>query len=327
MKRTLTLTLAVFLIAATASAAELAGTWSAQIDDEKPGKLYVNMSREKVFNNFGSTFAISSFTGLTTAQINAATQTPVQFELRREAGTLSYEGVFRNGKGAGHFTFAANRGYIDTIRSMGMEVKLKHGKKTVEEELFMLAALDVSTDFIRSMKAEGYDVSFDKYVEMRLFNVTPEYIREMESLGFKELSAQKLIEARIHGVTPDYIRKMRAAGWDFPLNKYVETRIHGATPEYAEEMRKAGYGNLSHSKLMQFRIHGVTPDFIADLAKAGYKNLDADDLVSMRIHGVTLEFIRELEAAGYRNVPVKKLVAMRIHGIDAKFIKKMNDVD
>jgi hypothetical protein len=327
MKRIQTLTLAVFLLIATAAMADVEGSWTASTSDEKPGRIHFNMTRGN-FNNFGHTFSSGAFSGLTDAQINANTQTPVTFELRREAGTISYDGVFRNGKGAGHFTFAANRNYANTIRGLGIKFDTDRGrKKSEDEELFTLAALDVSTDFIRSIRAEGFDeLSLDKYVEMRIFNVTPDYIREMRGLGYKDITVNKLVETKIHKVTPDYIRKMRASGWDLSLNKYVEYRIHGVTPEFADEMKKIGY-NLDHSDLVAFRIHRVTPEFIEEIAKLGYKNVDADDLVAMRIHRVTPEFIRELETAGYRNVPVEKLIAMRIHGVDAKFIKRMNDVD
>jgi hypothetical protein len=325
MKRFLTLTLAVFLFAAAVSAdAAIEGTWTAEIDDDKPGRIHVNMSRRPT-NNFGNTFNVADFTGLGMGQIAASSQTPVTFALRREAGNIDFEGVFKNGRGAGQFSFTANPGYINTLRSLGVEFDVER-KRTEEDKLFTLAALDVTSDFIRSIQAEGYKLSLDKYIEFRIFNVTPDYIREMRSLGYDDLAASKLVETRIHKVTPDYIRKMRAAGWNLPLNKYVENRIHGVTPEFAEEMKKHGYA-LNQSDLAAFRIHRVTPEFIDELAKLGYKNIDADDLVAMRIHRVTPEFIRELAEAGYHNVPVKKLISMKIHGVDAKFIKKMNEVD
>ena len=331
MRRNLALTLAVFLFAATASA-EIRGSWTSSTDADKPGRMHLNISRRAGWN-MGNTFPIAAFAGLTAAQTNAATQTQAQFHMRREAGLIEFEGVFRNGDGAGHFTFAPNNNYLSALRAMGVKIDLpdrkhKHGREhTEEDDLFSLALHDVSTDFIRSMRSEGFDVSVEKYLSMRIFDVTPEYIREMRALGYKDITADKLIETRIHKVTPEYIRKMRAAGWDLPLNKLVASRIHGATPEFAAQMARLGYGDLDHDDLVSFRIHRVTPEFIEELRKAGYDKIDADDLVSMRIHRVTPEFIRELEAAGYRKVPVEKLIAMRIHGVDAKFIKRMHDVD
>jgi hypothetical protein len=326
MKRFATLTLVVCLLATSAFA--LDGAWTASVDEKRPEMIYLNMTQGRYHNN-GSTFAIAAFSGLTAAQINAATMTPVNFEMRREAGTITFEGTFRNGKGAGQFTFTADRSYVDKIRALGLELDLdkpnRRRDRSDEEELYTLALHDVSTAFIKSMIAEGYRVSLEKYLQMRIFNITPEYIREMRSLGFKDIDVEELVASKIHKVTPQFIRDMRAAGWDLTLDELQASAIHGATPQFAEEMRRLGYGNLDHDDLVAFRIHRVTPEFIEELRKLGYDKVKADDLVAMRIHRVTPEFIRELAQAGYTKIPPQKLVEMRIHKIDAEYLKKMRD--
>lgn len=326
MKRIATLTLVVSLFA-TAAFAATEGAWTASIDEKRPDRFHINITRGRN-HNMGTTMRLAAFSGLTSAQINAATMTPVRFEMRREAGNAVFEGTFRNGKGAGQFTFTPNPAFLDTIRSMGIDTKRekrRHREWDEEEELFALAIHDVSTAFIKSMIAEGYRVTLEEYLTMRIFDITPEYIREMRNLGFKDISHDELVSSRIHKVTPEYVREMRAAGWDLSLDELQSSRIHGATPQFAEEMRKLGYGGLDHDDFVSFRIHKVTGDFIGELAKLGYRNVPADKLVSMRIHRVTPDYIRELEAAGYVNVPIEKMISMRIHGIDAKFIKKMAD--
>jgi hypothetical protein len=326
MKRILPLTLAVSLLTAVPAFATLDGAWTASADAKRADRFHMQVTRDRN-HNMGMTMRIAEFSNLTAAQMNATTMTPVQFELRREAGNTSFEGSFRNGKGAGQFTFAGNRAYLDTLRSLGVEDDLRGRKKNRDEEetLFTLAIHDVSTAFIRSMRAEGFNVSLEKYLSMRIFDITPEYIREMRELGFRDMDVDELVGTRIHKVTPAYVRKMRAAGWNLSLDELQSTAIHGATPEFAEEMRKLGYADLDIDDLVSFRIHKVTPAFITELRELGYTNVKADDLVSMRIHRVTPEFIRELAAAGYKNVPVRKLVEMRIHRIDAKMLKAMSD--
>jgi hypothetical protein len=323
MKRILTLTLTVCLLA-TAAHAEIEGAWTAAIDEKRPDKFYVNFTTGK-HNNMGTTMRIAEFTGLTRAQIDSQTMTMVEFQLPREAGTMALEGSFRRGKGAGQFTFTANRSYINAVQALGVKFDLerKH-KRSDEESLFSLALHDVSTAFIKSMQAEGYKVSLEKYLTMRIFDITPEYIHEMRSLGFKNMDDDELVATKIHRVTPDYVRKMRAAGWNLTLDQLQASAIHGATPEFAAEMRKLGY-TLDFDDLVAFRIHRVTPEFIDEIRKLGYDKVPADDLVAMRIHRVTPEFIREIQAAGYKKVPIDKLVSMRIHGIDAKYLKTVGD--
>jgi hypothetical protein len=323
MNRIALLTLVVCLFA-TAALADIEGAWTASIDEKRPERLYFSITRGRHHQN-GSTRRIEDFNGLTQVQIHAAAMTPVQFALRREAGTATFEGTFKKGKGAGQFTFVPDRNYIAAVESLGVKFDLDRKYRNDEEEsLFALAIHDVSTDFIKSMIAEGYRVSLEKYLTMRIFDITPEYIREMRSLGFKDIDDDELVSTRIHKVTPAYVREMRAAGWDLSLDDLQSSRIHGATPQFAAEMARLGY-KLDFDDLVAFRIHGVTPEFIAEMERLGYRNINDDDLVSMRMHRVTPEFIRELEQAGYSKVPIDKLISMRIHGIDAKFIKRMAD--
>jgi hypothetical protein len=324
MKRIATLAVVVSLFA-TAGFAAIDGAWTASREEKHPDRLYFSITRGESHQN-GMTMSVSALSGLTAAIIDAKTMTPVQFETRREAGTIAWEGTFRSGKGAGQFTFTPNRAYIDALRTLGVPFDLgRHERRSSEEEnLFTLALFDVSTAYIRTMIAEGYRVSLEDYLSMRIFDITPDYIHEMRSLGFSSLSSDDLVSSRIHGVTAAYVRETRAFGWKLDLDELQASRIHGATPAFAEKMKAAGYPNLAFDDLVSFRIHGVTPEVIETMRKLGYDHLSADDLISIRIHGVTPEYIHELADAGYVNIPIEKLIDMRIHGIDAKFITKMS---
>jgi hypothetical protein len=326
-KRIVTLTLLVSLAIAANAAAAVEGAWTATTSEKKPDQIHFNLTYRPHSNN-GMTMSVADFSGLTAAQVDAATMTPVNFQLRREAGNAVFEGTFRNGKGAGQFTFTSNSGYLQSMRGLGIEVEesdRKHRRGHSEEEnLLMYALFDVSTAFVKSMIAAGYRVSLEEYMQMRIFDITPEYIREMRSLGYKDIDSDELVSTRIHKVTPDYIRRMRAAGWgDLSLDDLTSSSIHKATPEFAEEMKKLGYGDLDMDDLVSFRIHKVTADFIRELRELGYDKIDSDDLVAMRIHKVTPSFIREVKAAGFSGVPVEKLISMRIAGIDGTYLKKM----
>src|SRR5262245_30628801 len=308
-------------LAAHADSSPLHGPWTAEPDDRRAGELDLSM-RSGAHENNGYLYPIADFTGLSEAQVRSSTSVNVAFALRREAGTVSYEGMFRNGEGAGTFTFEANDAFARTLEKLGVPLE---GKRSAEKELFTLAIFDVSSDFIRSMQSIGYKVSLEKYTAFRIFNVDPSYVRDMASLGFDHLSADKLVETKIHGATPDYIRDMRRQGSDLPLDKYIESRIFQITPEFAAEMGRAGYPDLDRDVLVQFKIHGVTTDFIQDLKQLGYTKVPAQKLVEMRIHGVTPEFIRRLDAAGYKHVPIDKMVQMRIFDIKPEMIRALDD--
>jgi len=313
-------------LAVSASAQDLRGAWTADASEKDPNKIYFQLNRRH--NNNGRTMEIGSFTGLSAAQIRSAAQVPVNFALRAEAGTVNFEGTFKDGFGAGQFSFTSNPAFLDSVRALGVSTepkKARHRDRDADEQLFHYAVSGVSTAFIRSMQGEGYHVSLDEYAAFRIFRVTPELVREFRALGYRDIDADDLTASQIHGVTPAYIREMNAAGFrNLSLQDLISTRIHKVTPEFAREMKDLGYGNLDMDDLTAFRIHRVTPEFIREMRALGYDKIPSGKLVAMRIHRVTPEFIRELKAAGYSNVPVDKLISMRIHGVDADFVKKMN---
>ena len=308
-------------LASQAGTHPLTGSWTASVDGKRADRLDFSMRTNRHENN-GTRFVIDDFVGLSPAQVRSPSAVDVSFEMRREAGTIVYEGSFRNGEGAGTFTFDANEDFPNTLAKLGVDLG---GKRDAEHELFTLTIFDVSSGFIKSMQAIGYDEPLEKYVAFRIFSVDPAYVRDMAAVGFDHLSADKLVETRIHGATPDYIRQMRRAGEDLPLDKYIESRIFQITPEFASEMARAGYPNLTRDVLVQFKIHGVTPDFIQDLKGLGYTRIPAQKLVEMRIHGVTPEYIRRLETAGYKHVPIDKMVQMRIFDIQPEMIRALDD--
>jgi hypothetical protein len=85
----------------------------------------------------GTTMPLTAFPALANAQIRTSTATPLHFELRREAGTITFDGTFRNGDGAGQFTFAPNAAYLATVRSLGItESRRNHDDEAEEDALF-----------------------------------------------------------------------------------------------------------------------------------------------------------------------------------------------
>ena len=227
--------LACALLAATiaspvpASSRELSGDWSIYVSEKHPDRFQVTFRRGQK-DNSSSQFARADFSGLTNAQVESPTRVEVQFELRRDAGRFVFDGTFKNGHGAGEYTFTANPEYARQLRALGVDVS--SAKLEDDEQLYYMAMFDVSTDFIRSMRKLGYDESLDMYQQFRIFDVDPEYVQAMAAVGYKDLPAEKLVETRIHGATPEYIREMRAAGNDLTLDEFIQSRIFQVTPEF-----------------------------------------------------------------------------------------------
>lgn len=150
-----------------------------------------------------------------------------------------------------------------------------------------------------------------------------DYIDELASVGYTNLSVDELIRLKTAGVTADYVRSLRALGLtNLTPKELASFSVHGVAPSYVQAIRAAGYNNLSAKELTTFRIHGITPDYIRTLQDAGYSNLPAKQLTEFMIHGVTPAFISAIRAAGYSNLTPKELVTLRVHGITPEFIRK-----
>ena len=266
----------------------LRGVWTAERSNwriEKAGNatiVQLTLRRVGAHGRWDSSHpvALPDLEGLTSAAIEAPSS-DVRFALKRDAGTLSFEGRFQAGAGAGHFTFAPSAAYV------------------------------------ADMRGRGYgDIDDEKAMNLAIHDLSRAFIAELASLGYERVDLDKLMALRIHGASGEFIRGLAGLGYKrLDLDQVVAFRIHGVSPEFIKAFRGLGYDKLTSDQLVAMRIHGVSPDFVSQLKALGYTGVRVDDLVSMRIHGVTTDFIRRVQGRpSSRTVTVERLVSMRIHG-------------
>ena len=106
-----TLALAGTLAGHAQTGADIHGTWTAELRNGRvflqvraPAPRDWNGDRWNSDWSMGQTYPVEEFTGLP-ANDDQLTASTVKFEMRREAGTLAFEGSFREGRGAGLFGF------------------------------------------------------------------------------------------------------------------------------------------------------------------------------------------------------------------------------
>ncbi len=304
---------AKFINANHAAQASITGEWLAEFGNRQDANevqfTVIRRSERGGRHNSSNGIPLGELQGLTRQQAFGA-RTEVNFRLVREAGTFQCEGVFREGKGAGHWTLTPNQSFISAMQSRGYD-------RLSEDDLFSAALFDVNIKSIEDLKAAGYDrLSFKELVEASIFEVTGDFAREMRAAGFENLSIKQLVEARIFKVDSQYVREVQAMGFEpRPLKRLVEMRIFKITPEFIREMRSMGFENLSLKDLMDFSIHNVTPEFVNAIKAEGFPSITSREAVTLKIHGVDREFIRRVRAKGFNNISLNKLVELRIHGI------------
>ena len=331
MKHVLTALLILVAVSAAGQAqsqtrrADVEGTWSARVrESERPDgnrvaqlQLQMNVDGEdgRNWSNWGQSVPLSAFTNL---PANLDTPQDVTFELRRDAGTVIFQGRFESGRGVGHLFFTANR---DFERVMEQQTR----DTFTDRELMSFALMDVSRAFVKELQSLGYsNVTLDDARKLRIHGVTADYVKEMRAAGLGT-ELEDILQMKIHGVTPAFAREMRAlsGGRTLDAGEIRQMRIHGVTPAYVREMREAGITESLES-LRQARIHGVTPAFAKEMAAIGYK-LNFDQLRKFRIHGVSASYVREMQALGYRNLSADALVKFRIHGVTPAFVKELKE--
>lgn len=233
MKRISVLTLVVSLLAATASA-DLDAAWTAQVEKEKD-RIFFNTTRHP-FGNWGMTYDLSDFAGLTRAQVDGPATTPVQFQLRREAGTIAFEGTFRRGVGAGQLTFTPNRGWLASVRSLGVPVEIR---KSEEDDLFQYAMLGLTAGYVREMHAIYRDADLREISKLRGTGVTTAWLREMRDAGVDIPTAREARKLSALGVTATFVRELAAAGYtDLSVRDLTRLAAVGVDGKFIRDMQR-----------------------------------------------------------------------------------------
>jgi len=316
------------------------GTWEVRPSDTK-GMVHVRINERN--SSSGTDVPIEQLEGLTGAQLTGAGG-PVKFTVRRDAGSFTFEGVMKNGVGAGTFSFTPNPNFPEELAKRGFtrptpaeqyqlarhdvgfafldELNRQGYTKLQTADLVRAGQHGVQATYLREMGALGYRFgTLEPLITLRDHGVTPDYIRQMAELGYKGLSAEEIQKARDHGITPEYVRAMRDGGYgSLPLAEIIKARDHGITSEYIRGMRDAGYGSMPLAELVNLRDHGVTPEFVRELGAAGYTKLPLDMVLRLRDHGASAEYVRGMKGLGYSLAP-DELVRARDHGVTVEYVR------
>jgi len=291
----------------------LPGTWEIRLADTD-GTVHLQM--RELNSSSGSNLPMQALEGLTAAQFTGEGG-PVQFRLRRDAGTFTFEGVVRSGIGAGTFSFAPDSTFPAELAKRGF------ARPTALEQ-YQLARHDIGYAFVDELTKQGYSKPrTSDLVRAGQHGVQAAYLREMAALGYRLGTLDPLIELRDHGVTPTYVRELSDLGYKgLPADNLVQARDHGVMPAYVRGMRDAGYSSLSMDQLITARDHGVDAEFARELGEAGHRTLPLDQLIRVRDHGVAPEYARQMRLLGY-GVPIDELVRARDHGVEVEFVRGM----
>ena len=86
--------------------------------------------------------------------------------------------------------FKIDPDYVHSFVSMGYEMP-------DADKLIALKVQGVNGEEVRQIRALGYQPTLDELIQIRIFHITPEFIRRMQDRGLKNLTISKLVQIRI----------------------------------------------------------------------------------------------------------------------------------
>lgn len=193
------------------------------------------------------------------------------------------------------------------------------------DQIIQMKQFDITPEYIETMKKQGFEnLTVRQLVDLKVHNITQEYINQARGWNDGKLTVRDLVQLKVSGVTPEYIASMKTAGYDkLTLRQVSELKLHGVDPAFIASIKAQGYDSLSVNQIASFKIHGITEDYIKGVQSWLGSKPSVNDLMAIKIHGVTPEFGAKMKALGFENFNIRKLLELKIHGISEEYVKEM----
>jgi hypothetical protein len=297
------------------------GVWTADIRESRvqlsifPGRSEMKTyGRGNYYNIIGFAVPLAKLVGLTPDDGDT------KFTWRSAAGTIDFDGHFKDLQGAGHFRFTPSDEFVRDMAQLGYT-------DFKEDSLLIYTVHDLTPSVIRELKSMGYQPSRRELDDVAFYRITPEAIREYARHGYPSLTLRELVNLRVGNVDADYINAIRALGYtNISAHDLADMAILGVTPLYIRDLRGAGLANLTSRDLRDLRVGNITSKKIEGYRLAGYPNLTTRELQEFGIQNVTPEFIESMRKAGLDNIPARKMIELRIFNITPEYIRQMNEI-
>jgi len=292
------------------------GAWFATIKGEK---IKIEFKSDDDDHNWSSssTFMMSEFPSLPRDKKG-------DFTLKREAGSILFNGKFEGNEGYGHYKFTPDKSFNDYLA--------QHGISEIEDgDSFAFFVMNVTKDYLAMLQQNGYkNISKSDLISMAALKVDAAYIKMWKGNGYNELSTNELVSGKALGITSEYVDEIRKAGYkDLTFNELISFKAQHITGAYINSLKKAklkgtdaGEDNLpSANELSSYKAMNIDSNYVRSFAAAGYKNIPYRQLTEMKALGITPAYINSFKAIGYTNLSINNLSTLKSLGITPEFVK------
>jgi hypothetical protein len=138
---------------------------------------------------FVARMAKMGFTGLDSEKLLPYTYFDIQSGWAQSLKDLGIQGLDSD-KLIALRIFNVNAEYVHSLTALGFALP-------DADQLVSLRVQGVNAEEVAQIRALGYQPTLDQLVQIRIFKVTPDFIRSMQARGFKNLTIDKLVQILI----------------------------------------------------------------------------------------------------------------------------------
>jgi hypothetical protein len=265
----------------------------------------------------GASFALSEVGPLPTDKQGS-------FTVKRDAGTVTFNGIFDGKRGHGTYAFEADPTFSSYLAQEGFT--------SISETLMIhMYFTNINRAYFAFMKENGYTgITLNELKALAEENmnqhVMSNYLELFRKDNYGKVSLERVVQLREHGVSPSVIVRFHEIGYtDVPLDKAVELVDHGVDPDFVEDMKKIGQRDITLDEAIELRDHGVSVEFVRKLTDMGYMNVSLEKAVELVDHGVSANFVRGFRDMGFKDISLDEAVRLVDHGVSVAFVKRMQD--
>lgn len=294
------------------------GIWFATIKGEKVNMEFRgNEDDEHNWSN-NDTFLLNELSSVPRNQ-------KADFTIKREAGSVAFNGKFEGNEGYGHYKFTADRNFVDFLKQQGV-VEMDND----DEDSFAFFLVNVNKEYVAMVKRNGFkDLSKNNLISMAALKVDEPYIKMWKANGFEDITPNELVSGKAMHVDAAYVSEIRKAGYkDITFNQLISFKAQHITGAYISSLRKTklkdGKGEEempSANEISSYKAMNIDSNFVRSFAAIGYKNISYNQLTTLKAMHITPEYVKSFKELGYTDLSINNLSSFKALNITPEFIK------
>jgi hypothetical protein len=185
--------------------------------------------------------------------------------------------------------------------------------KVSANDLVAIKAMNISTDYIASLKAVGYDnLSNHDLIAMKSQDIGPDYIQKLQGAGYTNVPAHDLIAMKSQDIDMEYLKSFEPVGFSkVGIHDAISLKAMNITPEYVKSFQGAGFKNMSLHDVVSLKAQNITPDLIKEYQGLGLGDVSLHDVISARATGTTPAFIKSMKEKGHNLKSIQKYIQLK----------------